>query len=215
MAVQTENRPSLAERVLRRLTAGPMGRQILAEQQAETMAERKGLVSEVARVQAEREKVIPPADVRVSEALETLKTAHQRLRDSEASYKLAVNDRRSIGVRLDKREQVSRAALRELAPPAIAGFKRDLDAIDTGSFVQRRLDATPTQRLSTDMMGAPVYGLSTEVRERVSAGALAELQTARAAVEELQTCDLNDEAIVAMLAAMRSSLGLGTVSNGV
>lgn len=116
-----------ADAVLARLARSDLGRQILAEQDAERSAEHAKAVAELQAAEAAFLKARGPAHEAVRRAEAALKAAEQAVEDARREYSRAFSARSTVADAFEVQRQRLDPVLRAAAHPDLAEWREELE----------------------------------------------------------------------------------------
>jgi len=157
-----------------------MGKKLVAEKTANTLAERQEHVAEIERIRAEADEARPPLEKALAAATkhrEKAEVAIDKLREAEQVAFVAL---RSATLRADHAASLHANALAMSAPPEINQFIRKL--ADMGDATRKMRPRTEESEIDRDEFNRPVLGVTHWSRPSI----LKRMAAIRQAVEQAE-----------------------------
>jgi hypothetical protein len=196
----------LAAKLLDRLLAGPLGRQIVAEEAAAKLDARKVAAGELARIERDLERALPGLNAKVDQAAGKLREAEAALQAARRAYQTAERERAGAVYSATRAADRQRSILTELAPASINAFLAEARDADRTALLRARQRVGGYQATVGNGFTKPAYGPLPDDYRRASQQMLDDLAKARADAEALKLVALSDSEIELALASIRAGL---------
>jgi len=203
VVVDTREDRGLVGRVLDRIIAGPIGKQIVAEAEAERQAERDALVSELRAVEEERDRTMPGLAKEEAAAQAAAVEASKKAIAAQQEYGRRIGEKRSASWRFEHRAAVLKGQLATLAPSSVRALLIDLGRVDRVAMFTARAKPKKMNVRGIDGFAEEKAVITWEEHQRANAEVQTVILEAREEAEGLMHSNLPDVEIAERLAALR------------
>lgn len=193
--------PTLTQRVIDRLVSGPLGKQILEEEERDALALRKEKVAQLATLTADFEAALPAVVGASTKAQARVQAAQTAVEAATAAWREADTAERNLRVRFDSQRDRLQADLVAEADPEINAFIHDMGVL----FEKTRRTPIDVSGGTLDVWTGRRSPLTSSNGATVRAQLVA-INEARLQAEELRLQPLTRGEVAERLAELRESI---------